>query len=32
LEPARVPADVPNNPAIEKDELRVFVKLVVENN
>jgi hypothetical protein len=32
LEPARVPADVPNNPAIEQDELRVFVKLVVENN
>lgn len=30
LEPAPVPASVPNNPAIEDDELKVFVDLVIE--
>jgi hypothetical protein len=29
LEPSAAPADVPNNPAVEKDQLKVFVKLVV---
>jgi hypothetical protein len=29
LEPSAVPADVPNNPAVEEDQLKVFVKLVV---
>lgn len=29
LEPSAVPADVPNNPAVEDDQLKVFVKLVV---
>ncbi|HMY98387.1 MAG TPA: hypothetical protein PLU79_01940 [Burkholderiaceae bacterium] len=30
LEPAPVPIGVPNNPAVENDELRAFVNLVVE--
>lgn len=30
LVPSPVPAAVPNNPAVEKDELRLFVDLVVE--
>jgi hypothetical protein len=30
LEPAPVPAAVPNNPAVEDDQLKVFVNLVVE--
>jgi hypothetical protein len=29
LEPSAVPADVPNNPAVEEDQLKVFAKLVV---
>jgi hypothetical protein len=29
LEPSAVPADVPNNPAVEDDQLKAFVKLVV---
>ena len=29
LEPSAVPADVPNNPAIEDDQLKAFAKLVV---
>jgi hypothetical protein len=30
LEPAPVPAAVPNNPAVEEDQLKVFINLVVE--
>jgi len=30
IEPAAVPADVPNNPAIEDDSIKVFANLVVE--
>jgi hypothetical protein len=29
LQPSAVPADVPNNPAVEDDQLKAFVKLVV---
>ena len=29
LEPAAVPADVPNNPAVEEDQLKVFVNLEI---
>jgi hypothetical protein len=29
LEPASVPGDVPNNPAIEQDQLKAFINLVV---
>ncbi len=29
LQPAEVPADVPDNPAIEQDELRAFVRLKI---
>lgn len=30
LQPAPVPAAVPNNPAIEEDQLKVFINLIVE--
>ncbi|HSV85052.1 MAG TPA: hypothetical protein VLH85_00660 [Levilinea sp.] len=29
LEPSAVPADVPNNPAVEEDQLKAFVKLTI---
>ncbi|MDH3252892.1 MAG: hypothetical protein OEM41_08875, partial [Ignavibacteria bacterium] len=29
LQPSAVPGDVPNNPAIEQDQLKVFIKLTV---
>jgi hypothetical protein len=29
LEPAPVPASVPNNPAVEDDQLKVFINLVI---
>jgi hypothetical protein len=29
LQPSAVPTDVPNNPAIEQDQLKAFIKLVV---
>jgi hypothetical protein len=29
LQPSAAPGDVPNNPAVEEDQLKVFVKLVV---
>lgn len=29
LQPSEVPADVPNNPAVEQDELRAFVRLKI---
>jgi hypothetical protein len=29
LQPAAVPGDIPNNPAVEEDQLRVFIDLVI---
>ena len=29
LQPSAVPGDVPNNPAVEQDQLKVFVTLTV---
>lgn len=29
LEPSAVPADVPNNPAVEEDQLKAFIKLTI---